>query len=86
MNFYLFFPDENFEFKHTKPGMPFMSNTRKVSNRSLFFINTVPTSWLDGVHVVFGGVNFQVVRGIEAVSNSAGRPKGKVTIEDSGPV
>jgi cyclophilin family peptidyl-prolyl cis-trans isomerase len=59
-------------------------------NGSQFFITTVVTSWLDGKHVVFGGVpdgdveSYKTVRGIEAVGSNTGKTQGTVVISDCG--
>ncbi|KAI9370449.1 cyclophilin-like domain-containing protein [Aspergillus egyptiacus] len=86
------FPDENFQLKHTKPGILSMANAGPNTNGSQFFITTVVTSWLDGKHVVFGEVadeqSMQTVKEIEAVGSGSGavRSDVKPTIVDCGEV
>merc|ERR1712224_438547 len=80
------FADENFEVKHTGPGLLSMANAGPGTNGSQFFITTVKTSWLDGRHVVFGKVmqGMEIVTKIEAVGSQSGKTSKTVVIFDSG--
>jgi len=83
------FADENFERKHTRPGLLSMANAGPNTNGSQFFITTVVTSWLDGKHVVFGEVDeesLNVVKALEATGSGSGKVQynKKPTIVKSG--
>ena len=80
------FRDENFKLKHNKPGMLSMANAGPNTNSSQFFLTTVETPHLDGVHVVFGSVTsgMNVVRKIEKVGSNSGKPRQRVRIVQSG--
>jgi len=80
------FRDENFQLKHTGPGILSMANAGPNTNGSQFFICTTKTEWLDGAHVVFGSVveGLDVIKKVESYGSRSGRTSKEILIDDCG--
>lgn len=80
------FEDENFNLKHTGPGILSMANAGRNTNGSQFFICTIPCEWLDGAHVVFGQVTdgMDLVKCIEGLGSRSGATSATIEIADCG--
>ncbi|KAK6543994.1 hypothetical protein TWF694_000709 [Orbilia ellipsospora] len=84
------FADENFNHKHSRPGLLSMANSGKNTNGSQFFITTVPLGYLDNKHVVFGEVADEESLGVVMRISALGKRQdgrilsGRVVISSSG--
>jgi cyclophilin family peptidyl-prolyl cis-trans isomerase len=83
------FADENFKLKHTVKGLLSSANSGKNTNGSQFFVTFLPTSWLNGKHVVFGVIEkgFEICAAIEKLKcNGSDVPSMQVKITDCGEI
>ncbi|KAI5107450.1 E3 SUMO-protein ligase RanBP2 isoform X2 [Silurus meridionalis] len=80
------FEDENFEVRHTGPGILSMANRGRDTNNSQFFITVKKAEHLDFKHVAFGVVKegMDVVKRMEELGSKKGKPSKKITIVDCG--
>ncbi|KAJ3300162.1 hypothetical protein HK104_003772 [Borealophlyctis nickersoniae] len=81
------FADENFQLKHSAPGLLSMANSGPNTNGCQFFITCAKCDFLDGKHVVFGRLvdGLLTLRKIENVPTGPNnRPKLPVIISECG--
>ncbi|KAM6448061.1 ranBP2-like and GRIP domain-containing protein 4 isoform 3-T3 [Liasis olivaceus] len=82
------FEDENFEIKHTGPGLLSMANRGRDTNNSQFFITLKKAEQLDFKHVVFGYVKdgMDIVKKIESFGSPKGTVSKRIVITDCGQI
>ncbi|KAK6315215.1 hypothetical protein J4Q44_G00147440 [Coregonus suidteri] len=71
------FEDENFDVRHTGPGLLSMANRGRDTNNSQFFITLKKAEHLDFKHVAFGFVRegMDVVRSMGQLGTKTGKPQ-----------
>ncbi|XP_040080124.1 E3 SUMO-protein ligase RanBP2 isoform X2 [Oryx dammah] len=82
------FEDENFNVKHTGPGLLSMANRGQDTNNSQFFITLKEAECLDLKHVVFGFVKdgMDTVKKIESFGSPKGSVSRRIIITDCGQI
>ncbi|KAA8588302.1 hypothetical protein FQN60_001496 [Etheostoma spectabile] len=80
------FEDENFDVRHTGPGILSMANRGRDTNNSQFFITLKKAEHLDFKHVAFGWVRegMDVVLQMGEFGTKKGLPTKKLVITDCG--
>ncbi|XP_065149167.1 E3 SUMO-protein ligase RanBP2 isoform X1 [Paramisgurnus dabryanus] len=80
------FEDENFDVRHTGPGLLSMANRGRDTNSSQFFITLKKAEHLDFKHVAFGFVKdgMDVVKRMGELGTKEGKPSKKITIIECG--
>ncbi|XP_061923454.1 E3 SUMO-protein ligase RanBP2 isoform X2 [Entelurus aequoreus] len=80
------FEDENFDVRHTGPGVLSMANRGRDTNNSQFFITLKKAEHLDFKHVAFGWVRqgMDVVQHMGELGTKGGVPTKKLVITDCG--
>ncbi|RVE58148.1 hypothetical protein OJAV_G00206390 [Oryzias javanicus] len=80
------FEDENFDVRHTGPGILSMANRGRDTNNSQFFITLKKAEHLDFKHVAFGWVRdgMDVVQQMGEMGTKAGVPSKKLVITECG--
>uniref|UniRef100_A0A8K9V793 E3 SUMO-protein ligase RanBP2 n=1 Tax=Oncorhynchus mykiss TaxID=8022 RepID=A0A8K9V793_ONCMY len=80
------FEDENFDVRHTGPGLLSMANHGRDTNNSQFFITLKKAEHLDFKHVAFGFVRdgMDVVRSMGKLGTKTGQPSKKIVITECG--
>ncbi|MGH0135003.1 UNVERIFIED_CONTAM: hypothetical protein FKN15_006378 [Acipenser sinensis] len=82
------FEDENFDVRHTGPGLLSMANSGRDTNNSQFFITLKKAEHLDFKHVAFGFVkdNMEVVKKMGTLGAKTGKPSKKIVIVNCGQI